>query len=127
MEEKDEDGRTALHYACFIGHLDTLNLIISKYKKKNLINEPDNLKFSALHLACYRGHLKIARKLMQNAADPNILGCGNMSALHYLARLDPVEHSKNHNNNCVKVSQQFEQTLKVIFQFKIIFPFSARD
>ena len=111
FEEKDADGRTALHYACFLGQLENFTLIISKLKKKHLINEPDNYKFAPLHLACFRGHLKIVKKLMKHSADPNFLGNGNMSPLHYLARLDPIASCSNNQ----KVNQQFHSTLRVSF------------
>ena len=110
LEEKDVDGRTALHYASYIGCGEIFTIVARKIKVKKMFNEQDIHHCTPLHLAALRGHILLCKKLIQRyAVDPSVLSQGNMSPLHYLARLDPTDSEFY----TLKMKNSFERTLKV--------------
>ena len=79
--------------------------MVSKLRKKSILNVVDTFKWTALHYAARNGHLRMVRRLVREGADPNALTAHGQSPLHFLARLDPAD---NH-----KFEAAYLQTLKV--------------
>ncbi|KAJ3089302.1 hypothetical protein HK102_006718 [Quaeritorhiza haematococci] len=63
---KDEDGTTALIYACCFGHSDVAHFLLEKGAK---VDEKDKHGWTALLWACSNGHDEIARMLLDFGAD----------------------------------------------------------
>ena len=61
IHASDEQGLTALHFACFAGHEKCVQLLIANSAD---INQPDKLGQTALFKACQQGHLNIIDILM---------------------------------------------------------------
>ena len=61
IHASDEQGLTALHFACFAGHEKCVKLLIANSAD---INQPDKLGQTALFKACQQGHLNIIDILM---------------------------------------------------------------
>lgn len=67
-DHQNEQGQTALQYACSDGFLDTAKAL--RGADPNLTNENDE---APLHLACLGGHLPVIRWLVENAgANPTL-------------------------------------------------------
>ena len=59
---RDSFGRTALHDAAMLGHLDTVRVLAARAK----IDVIDGLGWSALHFAACLGHLEVIRVLVRD-------------------------------------------------------------
>ena len=64
---KDEDGRTALHWAAERGHKDVVALLLDKMDR-DLIAAKDEDGQTALHLAAEEGHKDVVALLEKWAA-----------------------------------------------------------
>jgi len=65
------EGWTALHYACYQGHVAVVQALLGARADANRTND---LGFSALFYAAQRGHIDICALLMDAGADPSITG-----------------------------------------------------
>ena len=102
--EGDEDGRCALHFACYLGHWDFVMSML-KLNKKKLLTVTDKYDWTPLHFTACGGHLRLTKKLLSDSADPNALTSSGMGCLHFLARLEPGDDPK--------VIARYQLTLKV--------------
>lgn len=66
-DERDNDGRNALHRAVQHRHLPVVHALLAAGVKVNVVFSQE--RRSALSLACHRGHLEIAEALIQHGAD----------------------------------------------------------
>ncbi|XP_062500374.1 uncharacterized protein LOC134177614 [Corticium candelabrum] len=68
---KTEDGWTALHYACFKGHLSIVEKLLSAGCDKEARNDDGStpLNFSCSPYSCYDSHLSIVNLLISSGAD----------------------------------------------------------
>lgn len=104
ITEADENGRCALHFACFMGQADIVTSML-KVNKKALIAQCDAYDWTPLHFSAFGGHLRLTKKLLAESADPNALTSSKMSCLHFLARLHPGDN--------LKIIAKYQETLKV--------------
>lgn len=64
----DENGSTPLHWACYSGATESVNLLISLNAR---INAQDKEKLTPLHLAALYNRVEIIIKLLQNGGNKN--------------------------------------------------------
>ena len=76
---KNENGWTALHYACDEGNLKIVEILIKAHIDINIRN---NDKKTSLHLSALRGYFDITKLLIENGADLNALDNENNLAIH---------------------------------------------
>ena len=88
---RDKDGNTPLHFACYVGDLDIVKLIIDSV-------DPDvtnNKKRTGLHLACRKGHKTTVKWLLIHVkCNPNLRDIDGNTPLHfacYVGDLDIVK------------------------------------
>lgn len=85
----DADNTTGtwkvLHYACFLGHLHIIKLLIEKYGAN--VEAIDYNGRTALHIACKYGHLEVAQYLVDKAGvDVKAKNYVGINALHLASR-----------------------------------------
>lgn len=80
VEEKKDDGYTALHLAALNNHVDIAELLINT-GKANLDRQNVNLQ-TALHLAVERQHVQIVKLLVRKGANLNIPDKDGDTPLH---------------------------------------------
>ena len=66
---QNENGWSALHFACDEGNLKIVEILI---KSKINLNLKTNEKKTALHIAAFRGYFDISKLLIENGANINI-------------------------------------------------------
>lgn len=88
VEEKKDDGYTALHLAALNNHVDIADLLINM-GKANLDRQNVNLQ-TALHLAVERQHVQIVKLLVRKGANLNIPDKDGDTPLHEGENLDAV-------------------------------------
>ncbi|XP_070491410.1 E3 ubiquitin-protein ligase mind-bomb-like isoform X1 [Chironomus tepperi] len=84
VEEKKDDGYTALHLAALNNHVDIADLLINM-GKANLDRQNVNLQ-TALHLAVERQHVQIVKLLVRKGANLNIPDKDGDTPLHEALR-----------------------------------------
>ena len=85
---KDENGYSALHYACEEGNLKIVEILIDTHCNPNILN---NLKQTPLHLSAKGGYFDISKKLIESGAILNIYDSEKNSPLHYICKNNYVE------------------------------------
>jgi hypothetical protein len=83
-----------------------LEQLLLKLRKKSLINTKDKFGWTPIHYASRLGHLKFIRRFIREGGDPNSITAQGVSALHFLARLEPPADN-------LKLVVAFQQTIKV--------------
>jgi ankyrin repeat protein len=84
VNAKDEDARTALHYAAKGGHLETLKYLVGKGAE---VNARDIKRKTALHYAAQGGHLELLQYLVEEkGAEVDTQNKKRKTALHYAAQ-----------------------------------------
>ena len=84
----DENGNTALHYACDEGNLKIVEILIQANCDTNIKN---NNKQTPLHLSTKRGYFDISKMLIESGAILNIYDSEKNSPLHYICKNNYVE------------------------------------
>ena len=79
INEKDSQGKTALHRAAQCGHLAIAQSLLSKGAN---VNAKDNKKEIPLHTAARYGHRELIRLLLENGADINAKNNEEETVLH---------------------------------------------
>ena len=79
-EDKDNDGRTAVHWACSNGHLEIVRLLLCQGADMSI---RDNDGDTALHDASSNGHLEIVQLLLCQGADMSIRDDNGWTALDW--------------------------------------------
>ncbi|OBS63771.1 hypothetical protein A6R68_07690, partial [Neotoma lepida] len=80
VNDEDEGKRTALHFACFYGHLNLVYYLLFKDCK---INALDDQKSTPLMKAVQSWESEIVSVLLDHGADPNIKDCNGEAAIHH--------------------------------------------
>ena len=97
---KDSNGWSALHYACDLGDLQSVKILV---ETKALIDTYSNNQRIPLHLASYNNYPDIVKYLLENKSNPNYkdeLGC---TPMHLAA--------KQGNTECIKFLLDFDGDL----------------
>ena len=85
---KDENGYTALHYACDEGNLKIVEVILDANCNTNIKNIH---KQTPLHLSTNRGYFDISKKLIESGAELNVEDSEKNSPLHYICKNNYIE------------------------------------
>ena len=85
---KDENGYSALHYACDEGNLKIVEILINAHCNPNILN---NLKQTPLHLSAKGGYFDISKKLIESGAILNLYDSEKNSPMHYICKNNYVE------------------------------------
>ena len=80
IDAVDETKKTCLHLASREGHLDLVELLLSKGWN---IEARDRLLNTPLHLACHRGHAQVVSALLRRRADSQAGDNAGRKAIHY--------------------------------------------
>ena len=87
MEETDNDGRAAIHYAAENGHAGMLQVMIEKGVNVNLTQDsPGDAGATALHCACAGGHEDVVRLLISAGADDTLANSDGETPAHYVVK-----------------------------------------
>jgi ankyrin repeat protein len=93
LNEKDTNGRNALHLASWNGQKDVVELLL--LKKQISLNEKDITGRNALHLAIEKGHKEIAELLISKGIDLNQKDNNDCNVLDLLYDQHKYEHQKD--------------------------------
>ena len=85
---KDENGFTALHFACDEGNLKIVEIILGVDCDTNIKNIH---KQTPLHISAKRGYFDISKKLIESGAELNIEDSEKNSPLHYVCKNNYIE------------------------------------
>lgn len=80
MNEGDDHGFSPLHWACFAGRYNIVDMLLNRGARINATNMGDD---TALHLAASHGHVDCVNLLLKNNADVNALNEHGNTPLHY--------------------------------------------
>ena len=80
MNEGDDHGFSPLHWACFAGRTNIVDMLLNRGARINATNMGDD---TALHLASSHGHVDCVNLLLRNKADVNALNEHGNTPLHY--------------------------------------------
>lgn len=80
MNEGDDHGFSPLHWSCFAGRTNIVDMLLNRGARINATNMGDD---TALHLAASHGHIDCVSLLLKNKADVNVLNKHGNTPLHY--------------------------------------------
>lgn len=89
LTSKDEDERTALHWASSSGHVDTVLFLLSK---KADIDAQDEGGWTPLMCASSAGHDGVVDVLLKSGANVNLVNEGGQTALYVTRSLETLYH-----------------------------------
>ena len=85
MEQTDNGGKAAIHYAAEKGHIGMLRVMIEKGVNVNLTeDEPAESGITPLHEACRFGHADAVRLLMEAGADDTMQNSAGETPAHFV-------------------------------------------
>lgn len=87
------DGFTALGYAAYFGHRETVRQLLAAGADPN-VRSSNPMGVAPLHSALAGGHKEMAMELVQNGADPNLSSAEGWTPLHYTAASGDIETSR---------------------------------
>ncbi|KAK7401264.1 hypothetical protein VNO78_12616 [Psophocarpus tetragonolobus] len=83
---RDNEGRTALHYAASIGYLNAVMDLLGCCISSDMERDKDGL--FPLHLASASGHVEVVKKLLQYCPDPReLLDNNGQNFVHTAAKV----------------------------------------
>ncbi|OMJ12543.1 Palmitoyltransferase AKR1 [Smittium culicis] len=77
----DQQGCTALHWACINGHLNVVKYLV-EIGHADINAAKGEMKAPPLFWACRQGHIKVCEYLLNNGALPSLTDAGGYSLLH---------------------------------------------
>lgn len=80
-DHKDKQGRTALHYACELGNIKIVELLLNNQPPAG-INIQDSVLETPLHIASAEGHGKVVAELLKRRANTDIQNSFGATPLH---------------------------------------------
>ncbi len=75
---RDDNNKTILMYACWVGNDEAVRHLVEKGAD---VNAKDGGGATPLHLAAWRGHTSIAIHLLEHGASPNAMSTEGMTPL----------------------------------------------
>ncbi|ADR34035.1 Ankyrin [Sulfuricurvum kujiense DSM 16994] len=75
---REDNNKTVLMYACWVGNLEAVKYLVSKGAD---VNAQDSGGATALHLAAWKGHNTIALYLLENGASGSSMSKDGMTPL----------------------------------------------
>ncbi|CAF0995177.1 unnamed protein product [Brachionus calyciflorus] len=105
----DDHGFSLLHWACWDGHLNIVEILVNKGAKINSLNKCED---TPLHNACQNNHLNVALYLLKNKANINAVNFHGNSPLHYACHYDYQELALNliQNGALLNKCNKYNQT-----------------
>ena len=94
----DEDGMTALMWACINGNIEVVKLLLENGADVNLV---EKYSYNALICACFNGYTEIVKLLLEYNADVNMVNKWGMTALMWAEQNESteiIELLNKHNN-----------------------------
>jgi len=91
LDEPDADGMTALHWACFIGATEILQMLIDRGSKLESITRQ---KETPLHIAAKRGHFRAVETLLDAGAHIDAMNGKGFTPLLLAAHVPYVDIAK---------------------------------
>ena len=91
LDEPDADGMTALHWACYIGATEILQMLIAKGSRMESITSQ---RETALHIAAKRGHLSAVEALLDAGAHIDAMNGKGFTPLLLAAHVPYVDIAK---------------------------------
>lgn len=86
----DDHGFSLLHWACWDGRLNIVDLILKQGGKLDSLN---NANDTPLHEACKHGHLDVVNFLIKNRASLNVTNIHGNTPLHYACHFGYIDVS----------------------------------
>lgn len=80
VDDRDEHGRTALHFACDRGHELIVSALCTRFGAN--VNVQDHMGYTPLHNAASAGRADIVQFLLDHGADPSICDADGLPASH---------------------------------------------
>ncbi len=90
VNDYPDEGYQPLGLACFFGHLETAQYLISAGARVNTPSQ-NKMKITPLHSAAAGRHTKLVKLLLEHGADPNARQVGGFTPLHAAAENGDVE------------------------------------
>ncbi|MBN1272758.1 MAG: ankyrin repeat domain-containing protein [Candidatus Aminicenantes bacterium] len=87
----DENGRTALHWACRLNELDIITFLIKHHSD---VNKPDQNRIVPLHSAAARGNVEACQLLLNNKAQIDKTNSYGSTPLHFAVSYGQFEAVK---------------------------------
>ena len=82
IDWKGLDDWSPLHYACYEGHDDIVELLCEHHAS---VNVKTKFNRNGLHIATLRGHLNVSKVLLNHKIDANAVDSDGNTALHFAA------------------------------------------
>lgn len=89
VNEHDQHGLAAVHWAADRGHADILDLLLTNGAEANLTDLESNQ--TALHYAISCGHIEAVKTLLKHGADPLIKDADNLTCIDMALDVDETE------------------------------------
>ncbi len=83
LESRDSDGSTALHHACWKGHLEAVRFLVQAGADLQVRNTNDHCGTTPLHAATHANQAAIALLSIEAGADVNARGMNGQTLLHH--------------------------------------------
>lgn len=85
FNQTDDHGFSLLHWACWDGHLNIVEMLVGKGSKINSINKCED---TPLHCASQNNHLDVVFYLLKNKANIHATNIHGNTTLHYACHFD---------------------------------------
>jgi ankyrin repeat protein len=107
------DGKTSLHYAARNGHIDIIDLLLSRQRQEEKEDAPLHVDISSgdgttpLHMACYGGHRRAVQHLIE-IHSANIHACNEWecSSAHWAAMSLGADGAEKVIELCIYLKQR---------------------